>query len=640
MVDPASIARGLRPRSAQRLAAAMILVGLAGCSDPRPPTLDAAPDRPADASAASDLAGSLDVQALDRPAHDARDATDAEPSVDTGDPRDASDAASADSEGDAGHAADASDAGDLGDASDANDAAEVGDANDAAEVGDAADASDAAEVGDAADASDAGDAGDVRDADAGAAIDPDAGRPTVETLVAAGAVWRYLDRGAAPGASWVRADYDDADWRAGDAQLGYGDDDEATAVSFGPSASNKYVTTHFRRAFRLTDAAAVRRLTLRLLRDDGAAVFLNGREVVRANLPSGALTHRTLASTTVSDAAESTFYTSVLDPADLVEGVNQLAVEVHQVAVDSSDVSFDLELLASRVDAPIVVDAGADTSVALADPVVPPVESGSDPVIVAAGDISRCDNDFDEATARLVDRIPGTVLLLGDTVYQDGTDLEFASCFAPTWGRHRARTRPAVGNHEYQTARAAGYYRYFGAAAGDPAEGWYAFDLGAWRLLALNSNCAEVGGCGAGSPQERWVRAELAAHPARCALAYWHHPRFSSGPHGSPTEMSALWRALDEGGADVILTGHDHHYERFAPQDADGAASPDGPRQFVVGTGGALLRPLVRRLANSEAASARVHGVLRVVLRPTSYAWDFVPIAGDRFVDNGSADCR
>lgn len=263
----------------------------------------------------------------------------------------------------------------------------------------------------------------------------------------------------------------------------------------------------------------------------------------------------------------------------------------------------------------------------------------TDPTLVGAGDIAGCDTDGDEATAHLLDRLPGTVFTLGDNAYPNGTPAEYA-CYDASWGRHLARTRPAPGNHEYYTPGAVGYYGYFGAAAGDPRRGYYSYDLGEWHIVALNSNCAAIGGCGAGSPQETWLRADLAAHPATCTLAYWHQARFSSGSHGSDAAFADLWRALYDGGADVILAGHDHDYERFAPQRADGTRDDQrGIRQIVVGTGGRSHYPVVGT-ANSEAWNGTTSGVLRLVLHPTSYDWQFVPIVGQAFADHGSARCH
>ncbi len=230
-----------------------------------------------------------------------------------------------------------------------------------------------------------------------------------------------------------------------------------------------------------------------------------------------------------------------------------------------------------------------------------PSPSG-DPVLVGAGDIASCQLDDDEATARLLDGIAGTVFTAGDNAYENGTAAEFADCYGPTWGRHRARTRPAAGNHDYETPGAAGYKAYFGAAAtNEDGRTWYSYELGTWHIVVLDSDCGQVGGCDAASEQGRWLAADLAASSATCTLAIWHHPRFSSGEHGNDTDVAPFWQALYKAGADVIVNGHDHDYERFAPQDPDGA--PDrrlGIREFVVGTGGAALRGFATSAANAQ----------------------------------------
>ena len=243
---------------------------------------------------------------------------------------------------------------------------------------------------------------------------------------------------------------------------------------------------------------------------------------------------------------------------------------------------------------------------------------------VAAGDVGDCNASGDEATARLLDRLPGTIALLGDSVYERGSLAEYRRCFA--WARHRSRIKPAVGNHEYLTPGAAGYFAYFRVPQ------WYSYDLGDWHVVVLNTNCGPAGGCGLDSPQGRWLRADLAAHPAFCTLAYAHHPRFSSGLHGSDTTIDALWRILRARGVDVYLAGHDHDYERFAPRGV--------LRQFVVGTGGRRLYPIFRRLAGSQAGQSYAHGLLALTLRADGYSWRFVPIAGDRYADSGAAPCR
>ena len=267
----------------------------------------------------------------------------------------------------------------------------------------------------------------------------------------------------------------------------------------------------------------------------------------------------------------------------------------------------------------------------------------ADPVLVAAGDIASCDSSGDEATAKLLTQIGGTVATLGDHAYRSGSRGEFDRCYDPTWGRAKNRTRPAAGNHEYNTLDADAYFDYFGAAAGDRSAGYYSYDLGRWHVVVINSNCSEVGGCDAGSRQERWLRTDLAAHPAACTLAYWHHPRFSSGSkHGGTPEMQPIWQVLYDHDADLVLSGHEHHYERFALQDASGHADSErGIRQFVVGTGGGKGHyPFGRIVGNSEKRNSTTFGVLQLTLRADGYDWRFVPVDGARFRDSGSGDCH
>ncbi|HSF16449.1 MAG TPA: Ig-like domain-containing protein, partial [Vicinamibacteria bacterium] len=266
------------------------------------------------------------------------------------------------------------------------------------------------------------------------------------------------------------------------------------------------------------------------------------------------------------------------------------------------------------------------------------VATGEPSVLVGAGDIADCLSNGDELTADLLDDIPGTVMAAGDTAYQDGTDLEFAQCYEPSWGRHKTRTVPALGNHEYHTPGAAGYFNYFGPAAGDPDKGYYSFDIGAWHVVILNSNCTEVG-CQPNSAQGQWLAADLAAHRTTCTAAIWHHPLFSSG--GGSSGVADFWQILNEAGADLVLTGHKHSYERFAPQNANGAADPTGMRQFVVGTGGVELGSLgITIAANSEVRDNTSFGVLKLTLWPNSYDWEFIPVAGASFSDSGSASCN
>ena len=261
--------------------------------------------------------------------------------------------------------------------------------------------------------------------------------------------------------------------------------------------------------------------------------------------------------------------------------------------------------------------------------------------LLAAGDIASCSSSGDERTAKLVRAVPGTVATLGDNVYEHGSTEEFAECYAPTWGRFRARTRPSVGNHEYGTPRAAGYFAYFGRRAGRPGRGYYGYRLGGWHVLALDSNCSQTGGCGPGTAQYGWLERELRASRARCTLAYWHHPLFTSGLHGPDRTVRPFWDLLYRYGADVVLSAHDHHYERFAPQTPSGRAdSRRGIRTFVVGTGGRSHYPVVRVLPNSEVRESGTYGVLKLTLGDGRYAWRFLPVAGEKFTDGGSARCR
>jgi hypothetical protein len=287
-----------------------------------------------------------------------------------------------------------------------------------------------------------------------------------------------------------------------------------------------------------------------------------------------------------------------------------------------------------------------------------------DPVIAAAGDIA-CDPGFTYFNSGLgaasrcrqkytsdlvVNAGLAAVLPLGDIQYDCGSATEFARSYHPSWGRVKAITRPAIGNHEYHTtggtgcsssANGGGYFGYFGAAAGEPGKGYYSYDIGTWHLIALNSNCSFVS-CGSSSAQVQWLRGDLAAHPARCTLGYWHHPRFTSGTNSpGSSSVAPLYQALYDYGADVVLVGHDHHYERFAPQTpAGGRDLARGIREFLVGTGGRGFHPLSAPRPNSEVRRNDTFGVLKLTLRPTSYDWQFVPEAGKSFRDAGSQACH
>ena len=267
--------------------------------------------------------------------------------------------------------------------------------------------------------------------------------------------------------------------------------------------------------------------------------------------------------------------------------------------------------------------------------VVQVITTGS-AVFVGAGDIADCSLNGDSFTANLLDTIPGTVFVAGDNAYPDGSSTDYANCYAPTWGRQKARTRPIPGNHEYGTAGAAGYFGYFGAAAGDPSKGYYSYDLGDWHIIALNSNVAHA----AGSLQEQWLRADLAASTKRCTLAYLHHPLFSSGSLAD-SSTRILWQDLYSAGAEIVVAGHEHNYQRFAPQTAKGVADPNsGIREFIVGTGGEGRFGVGAPRPNTEVQNDATFGVLKLTLYATGYNWKFIPIAGQTFTDLGSGSCH
>jgi hypothetical protein len=250
------------------------------------------------------------------------------------------------------------------------------------------------------------------------------------------------------------------------------------------------------------------------------------------------------------------------------------------------------------------------------------------PTLIAVGDIASCSSDGDEQTAQLVSRLRGTIAALGDIAYENGTAKDFADCFSPSWGAFVPRIRAALGNHEYNSGTAAVAIDLFRL----PQQGWYSYSLGGWHVIVLNSNCDKVGGCGRESPQGRWLQADLAAHPSRCTLAYWHHPRFSSGAHGSDVAYAAFWDLLARAKADVVLEGHDHDYERFAPL--------KGIRSFVVGTGGRSHYPFLIVRPGSVVRNDDTYGVLQLTLRADGYSLQFLPVKGGTFHDAGTAGCR
>jgi hypothetical protein len=267
--------------------------------------------------------------------------------------------------------------------------------------------------------------------------------------------------------------------------------------------------------------------------------------------------------------------------------------------------------------------------------------------LLAAGDVEGCGPDGkpagqSKATARLLARNPGTIAALGDLVQgESGTWRDYRDCYGPAWGKFRDRTRPALGNHDYRPGGARGFFAYFRGRAGPPPRGYYSYQLGTWHIVVLNSNCDRVGGCGRGSAQERWLRADLAAHRARCTLAYWHHPLFTSAAPGvGAADVRPLWEDLYRSHADLILNGHRHQYERFAPQTPGGRRDQaHGIREFVVGTGGAHLDRFRAIKPNSQVRNDTTFGVLRLRLGRGWYRWRFLPVRGHTFTDSGSARC-
>ena len=256
--------------------------------------------------------------------------------------------------------------------------------------------------------------------------------------------------------------------------------------------------------------------------------------------------------------------------------------------------------------------------------------------LAGAGDIAVCGSGLAGAmsTARLLDQIPGTIFTAGDNAYPMGTARDYQNCYGTTWGRHRDRTRPSPGNHEYESGGAA-YFDYFGSSAGPAGLGWYSFTIGSWRVLSLNSEAPT----GPGSPQGEWLRNELAGDRSACTLAYWHRPLFSSGKIGNNTDMRDLWRTLYAANVDVVVNGHDHLYERFAPQDPDGRVDvTHGIREFVVGTGGAPLSGVAHMSPNSQTIITE-WGIVVFTLYDRSYDWRFIPSTSD-FEDSGSSACH
>ena len=300
--------------------------------------------------------------------------------------------------------------------------------------------------------------------------------------------------------------------------------------------------------------------------------------------------------------------------------------------------------LRGPVEAVRVTPSVALTATATVEPTITPTPVPAAPpvTLVGAGDIASCGSTGAARTAAVLEQIPGTIFTAGDNAYDFGTASEFETCFGPTWGRFRDRIRPAAGNHDYGTASASAYFEYFGGTAGERGRGYYSYDLGAWHVVVLNAECALIGGCGPSSPEVTWLRADLAASDAKCTVAIWHEPRWSSGlGHGSDPRSATFWSVLYASGAEIVVNGHDHDYERFAPQTPDGARDDArGIREFVVGTGGRSLYPVGAPIANSEVLRNDTFGVLALTLRSDGYDWRFIAVDGARVIDAGSDRCH
>ncbi|MEU2610218.1 DNRLRE domain-containing protein [Micromonospora sp. NPDC007271] len=368
-----------------------------------------------------------------------------------------------------------------------------------------------------------------------------------------------------------------------------------------------------------------------------ARLRIHTDDVVGAESPSGG-TFRAMTSTTWSETGVTWNNQPAIDGVTLgsLGGVARNAwYEVDVTRLVAGNGTFSIGVTSSSSDG---ADYDSRESGATAPQlVVTTGTSSSDPVLVGAGDIADSGSG-DTATAALLDRISGTVFTTGDNVYSNGTTTEFNTYYEPTWGRHKARTRPTPGNHDYNTSGATGYYGYFGANAGPSGRGYYSYDLGNWHVVTLNSNVS----MSVGSAQEQWLRADLAASTKPCTLAYWHHPLFTSGAsHGPSTATRPLYQALYDHNAEVVVWGHNHQYERFAPQNPTGGLdTARGIRAFVAGMGGAGHYGFGTIQPNSEARNSDTYGVLKFTLHASSYDWEFVPESGKSYTDRGTNNCH
>jgi hypothetical protein len=464
--------------------------------------------------------------------------------------------------------------------------------------------------------------------------------PVNGLLVPLGSTWSYRDSGVDPGTNWAGVGFDDAAWKQGAAELGYGDGDEATVVSYGPTASAKYTTTWFRRGFALSDPSKVIDLTLRLRRDDGAVVHLNGVEVARSNMPTGPVNAATRATT--DNINETALYTFGIDPTKLLAGANVLAVEIHQATANSSDISMEAELRITSSTVSTTTQPATTTTTTQPGQTTTTTPPGTHEMFLV-GDIARCGGSHGLVADLLDARPQGQFAVLGDIAYPNGSAADFANCYDPRFGVHKARSRPAPGNHEYYTDDGAPYYAYFGSNAGPAGKGWYSYDVGDWHFVVVNSNCGYAGiGCSPGTEQYDWVAADLAAARARtsCLAMYWHHaPLSSEYGYVAPASAVPLFPLAVQNGVDAVFTGHAHVYERFSRLNASLQPSATGTRVFVVGTGGNDLRAFGTAKVGSESRLNSAFGMLGLDLRSDGYSWDFIAQAGSSVTDSGSDSC-
>ena len=334
-------------------------------------------------------------------------------------------------------------------------------------------------------------------------------------------------------------------------------------------------------------------------------------------------------SSTASPAWSSTLSTDVSIAVDAKGTASYTLPTTFDAAAADPSARWQLEVTAADAEGKSVAIAPVQVVMT-----VPP-RPVADAVFVGAGDVDGCGRLEPEYTARLLDRIPGTVFVAGDATYPSGTMASYTNCYGPTWGRHLWRTFAVPGNHDYYADGGAAFFAYFGSAAGPPGLGYFSHTLGAWHVIMLNSMIPAQ----AGTPQYEWLRQDLAASTAACTVAVWHHPLFSSGQNGNSPFMRDVFNLMYQHGVDVVVNGDDHIYERFAPQDANARASSRGIREFIVGTGGYALYDRGKTQANSEVFENRTYGVLKLTLRSGRYDWEFIPIAGQTFRDSGSGTC-